>query len=59
MPNPKLFKDGVNLIILQIANRDITNNIEIVCPTNHYSDGFFDIRKVLTKVRSLTDFSSA
>ena len=45
MPNPKLFKDGVNLIILQIANRDITNNIEIVCPTNHYSEGFFDINK--------------
>ena len=45
MPNPKLFKDGMNLIILQIANRDITNNIEILCPTNHYSDGFFDSNK--------------
>ena len=41
-PNPKLFKDGVNLIILQISNRDITNNIEVLCPTNHYSNGFFD-----------------
>jgi hypothetical protein len=45
MPNPKLFKDGMNLIILQIANRDITNNIEIICPTNHYSEGFFDSNK--------------
>jgi hypothetical protein len=44
-PNPNLFKDGINLIILQIANRDITNNIEIVCPTNHYSEGFFDSNK--------------
>ena len=41
-PNPKLFKYGVNLIILQISNRDITNNIEVLCPTNHYSNGFFD-----------------
>jgi hypothetical protein len=41
-PNPKLFKDGLNLIILQISNRDITNNIEVLCPTNHYSNGFFD-----------------
>ena len=22
--------------------RDITNNIEVLCPTNHYSNGFFD-----------------
>ena len=41
-PNPKLFKDGINIIILQISNRDITNNIEVLCPTNHYSSGFFD-----------------
>jgi hypothetical protein len=45
MPNPKLFKNGVNLIILQISNRDITNNIEVLCPTNHYSNGFFDTSK--------------
>ena len=41
-PNPKLFKNGINIIILQISNRDITNNIEVLCPTNHYSSGFFD-----------------
>lgn len=45
MPNPKLFKSGVNLVILQISNRDITNNIEVLCPTNHYSNGFFDTSK--------------
>jgi len=44
-PNPKLFKYGVNLVILQISNRDITNNIEVLCPTNHYSNGFFDTNK--------------
>ena len=37
-PNPKLFVDGLNLVILQISNRDITNNIEVLCPTNHYTN---------------------
>jgi hypothetical protein len=44
-PNPKLFKDGLNLAIVQIANRDITNNIEVICPSNHYSNNFFDDNK--------------
>ena len=44
-PNPKLFKDGLNLAIIQISNRDITNNIEIICPSNHYSNNFFDENK--------------
>ena len=44
-PNPNLFKDGLNLAIIQIANRDITNNIEIICPSNHYSNNFFDVNK--------------
>jgi hypothetical protein len=37
-PNSKLFVDGLNLVILQISNRDITNNIEVLCPTNHYTN---------------------
>jgi hypothetical protein len=44
-PNPKLFRDGLNLAIIQIANRDITNNIEVICPSNHYSNNFFDDNK--------------
>ena len=44
-PNPKLFKNGINLIILQISNRDITNNIEVLCPSNHYSNGFFHMNR--------------
>ena len=45
MPNPRLFEGGINLIILEIPEDDATNNIELVCPTNHYSVHAFDARK--------------
>jgi len=44
-PNNKLFTKGINLIIFKIPNDDITNNVEILCPTNHYSNEFYEIRK--------------
>ena len=44
-PNPRIFNAGINLIILEIPENDITNNIELVCPTNHYSIHPFDARK--------------
>ena len=37
MPNNKLFKDGINLVIFKIENSDITDNVDIVCPSNTYS----------------------
>ena len=43
--NPNLFKNGLNLIILNIPDDDTTNNVNIVCPTNHYSDKYYDSRK--------------
>ena len=45
MPNPYIFEAGINLIILEIPENDITNNIELVCPTNHYSVNAYDTRK--------------
>ena len=45
MPNPNLFEVGVNLIILEIPEDDATNNINLVCPTNHYSINIYDARK--------------
>ena len=44
-PNSRLFEAGINLIILEIPENDITNNIELVCPTNHYSVHTYDARK--------------
>ena len=45
MPNEKLFTDGLNLIILEIPEDDATNNVELVCPTNHYSVHTFNEKK--------------
>ena len=44
-PNSKLFPQGINLVILEISNNDTTNNVEIICPTNHYSSEFYEARK--------------
>ena len=44
-PNKLLFSTGVNIIILNIPNDDITNNVELVCPSNHYSNEFYEARK--------------
>ena len=45
LPNPYLFKSGINLVILEITDNDSTNNISIICPTNHYSSEFYVARK--------------
>jgi hypothetical protein len=44
-PNPNLFAAGLNMIILEIPEDDPTNNINLVCPTNHYSAHIYDARK--------------
>ena len=45
MPNKYLFPTGVNIVIFQIPNNDITNNVQLLCPTNHYSTEFYQARK--------------
>ena len=37
MPNSKLFKEGINLIILEKTDQDSTNTVQVLCPSNHYS----------------------
>ena len=37
-----LFEEGINLLIFSNPNDDITNKIQLICPTNHYSDNFYD-----------------
>ena len=44
-PNPKLFTDGNNMIILDVPEDDVTENVNIICPTNHYSKQLFDHTK--------------
>lgn len=45
MPNEQLFPDGLNMVILEFADDDVTNNIQIICPSNHYSNNIFDPNK--------------
>ena len=44
-PNPKLFPNGINMVILELSRKDVTDNVEILCPSNHYSTTFFDVKK--------------
>ena len=44
-PNPMLFKEGLNLLILNIPDTDSTTNVEFICPTNHYSKEVYDSRR--------------
>ena len=35
--NPKLMRDGLNLVILDLVNSDGTDNVHLVCPSTSYS----------------------
>lgn len=41
-PNEQLFKDGVNIIILETENMEVTNNFRFICPTNFYKFTTFE-----------------
>ena len=46
MPNKYIFgQDGINLVIFEIPNDDITSNVQLICPSNHYSTEFYDASK--------------
>jgi hypothetical protein len=44
-PNRAFFPKGVNLVLFEIPDDDITNNVQIVCPTNQYSSHMYDTRR--------------
>ena len=44
-PNQKLFKNGNNIILIHIPDDDITNNVQVICPTNAYSGEVFDANR--------------
>ncbi|NBO24876.1 MAG: hypothetical protein EBU93_06565, partial [Chlamydiae bacterium] len=43
--NAALFDKGFNLVIFTIVNNDITDKVEILCPTNSYSKNHFSSLK--------------
>jgi hypothetical protein len=44
-PNPALFSKGLNLAILRIKEVDMTDDIELLCPTSVYSSVIYDEKK--------------
>lgn len=44
-PNQKLFKRGMNLVILEAPNDDVTGNVQLICPTNQYVKDPFDFNR--------------
>jgi hypothetical protein len=44
-PNPKLFVNGLNMVILDIPNDDMTDKVDVMCPSSNYSDDFFNVKK--------------
>ena len=43
-PNPKLFPNGINIIILEVNNEN-DDYVEFLCPPNYYSNHKIDINK--------------
>jgi hypothetical protein len=37
-PESRLFEGGLNMVIMRILDNDSTDNMEIICPTNSYSE---------------------
>ena len=56
LPNKNLFNKGVNLVILELVNDDITRNVNVICPTNVYSNSYFDINKKIIMVLKQDNF---
>jgi hypothetical protein len=42
LPNKNIFANGLNILIVESLENDVSNKINIICPTNHYSDVFFE-----------------
>ncbi len=55
-PNSKLFPSGLNLVILELLPIDMTENVEIICPSNHYSSSFFDSKKFTVIILKINNF---
>jgi hypothetical protein len=55
-PNPKLFPNGINLVILELARKDITESVELICPSNHHVTSFFDTKKSVILLLKIDNF---
>lgn len=44
-PNPMLFPGGMNLAIVRVPDSDLTQDVQLICPTNAYASTLFDPSK--------------
>jgi hypothetical protein len=44
-PHPSLFENGINLVIFKSPYADTTDNLNLICPTNHYTSRSYDPNK--------------
>ena len=44
-PNPALYPKGFNLVLLSKPDNDMTQNVDLVCPSIVYSSQIFDMKK--------------
>lgn len=40
-----LYTSKINVVIFRIPDNDLTDNVELICPTNHYSENVFDPKR--------------
>jgi hypothetical protein len=55
-PNPKLFPKGINLVIIELVRKDISDSVELICPSNHYASTFFDPKKSMVLILKIDNF---
>jgi hypothetical protein len=55
-PNDKLFDGGLNLAILELKDDDVTDNVSVICPTNHYAASFYDVNKRTAIILKIGDY---
>lgn len=44
--NDAIFPKGLNLVIIEPLEDDITGNVNVICPSNHYTKTMFDVNKM-------------
>jgi hypothetical protein len=42
MKNPRLFPNGLNLIIIEKSTLDMTENVQLICPSSSNQDKYYD-----------------
>jgi hypothetical protein len=56
VPNKEFFPNGLNLVILETLDHDITNKVRLVCPTNHYRHPLFHEKRPISIIIKNGDF---